>query len=90
MTAKEITNDVKAEVNKQLERLGTLRDEVKLHLHLASLDVKQEWNDKLEPRIHQAQETALDASEASKTAVHELVSHLEGFVAKLRPGSQKS
>lgn len=90
MTAKEISDDVKAEVSKQLERLGTLRDEVKLHLHLASLDAKQEWNDKLEPRIHQVQATASEATEASKTAVHDLVAHLEGFVAKLRPGSAKS
>ena len=90
MTAKEITNDVKAEVTKQLERLGTLRDEVKLHLHLASLDVKQEWNDKLEPRIHQVQETAMDASDASKNAVHDLVAHVEGFVSKLRPSTPKS
>lgn len=90
MTAKELSNDVKIEVTKQLERLGTLRDEVKLHLHLASLDAKQEWNDKLEPRIHQVQTTAIDATEASKSAVHDLVTHLEGFVSKLRPGSAKS
>ncbi len=90
MTAKEITNDVKAEVTKQLERLGTLRDEVKLHIHLASLDAKQEWNDKLEPRIHQVQESAHDASDASKAAVHDLVTHIEAFVSKLRPGNSKA
>lgn len=90
MTAKELSNDVKTEITKQLERLGTLRDEVKLHLHLASLDVKQEWDDKLEPRIHQVQEAASEATEASKSAVHDLVAHLEGFVTKLRPGSAKS
>jgi hypothetical protein len=34
------------------ETLGMLRDEVKLHLHLASLDVKKTWDTKLEPRIN--------------------------------------
>jgi hypothetical protein len=34
------------------ETLGMLRDEAKLHLHLASLDVKKTWETKLEPRIN--------------------------------------
>lgn len=80
--------NAKDEVQKQIDRLGTLRDEVKLHLHLASLDAKQEWDDKLEPRINEvqtaAQNAAHTASEASHKAVHELVAHVEGFVAKLR------
>ncbi len=80
------TNDIKAEVTKNLEKLGTLRDEVKLHLHLASLDAKQEWDEKLEPRISEIQTTAHQISDASRTAVHELVERVEGFVSKLRGG----
>ena len=84
MDAKGITEDVKNEVTKGLEKLGTLRDEVKLHLHLASLDAKQEWDEKLEPRINEVQTTAHQVSDASRAAVHDLVSRVEGFYTKLR------
>ena len=84
MDAKSITNDVKNEVTKGIEKLAMLRDEVKLHIHLASLDAKQEWNDKLEPRISEVSASAHSATDASKAAVHDLVTKVEGFYAKLR------
>jgi hypothetical protein len=84
MDAKTITDDVKNEVSKGIEKLTMLRDEVKLHIHLASLDAKQEWNDKLEPRINEVSNSAQAATDASKAAVHELVTKVEGFYAKLR------
>ena len=66
----------------------TLRDEVKLHLHLASLDAKQEWDEKLEPRINEVQSSAQQVSDASREVVTDLVKRVEGFYAKLRgPGS---
>jgi methyl coenzyme M reductase subunit C-like uncharacterized protein (methanogenesis marker protein 7) len=83
MDTKAISNDVKAEVSRQLEKLDQLRDEVKLHLHLASLDAKQEW-DKLDPKIAELQGTAQHLSDASKSAVQELVTKVEAFVTKLR------
>jgi hypothetical protein len=84
MDAKTLTNDVKNEVSKGIEKLTMLRDEVKLHIHLASLDAKQEWNDKLEPRINEVSTSAHNATDASKAAVHDLVTKVEGFYAKLR------
>lgn len=90
MEAKGIREDVKSEVTKGLERLGTLRDEVKLHLHLASLDAKQEWNEKLEPRITEVQSSAHHVSDASRVAVADLVKRVERFYAKLRGTSSPS
>lgn len=84
MNADKISTDVKAELTKGLEKLTMLRDEAKLHLHLATLDAKQEWNDKLEPGINDLQTKAAELGESSKTAVHELVERVEGFVSKLR------
>ena len=84
MNAKEITDDVKAEVSKQIEKLTMLRDEAKLHLHLATLEAKQEWDEKLEPKINEVQSAAHQVSDASKSAVHDLVTRVEGFVSKLR------
>ena len=84
MNADKIATDVKAELSKGLEKLTMLRDEAKLHLHLASLDAKQEWDDKLEPGINDIQTKASELTESSKAAVHELVERVEGFVTKLR------
>jgi cob(I)alamin adenosyltransferase len=84
MDAKEITADVKNEVSKNLEKLATLRDEAKLHIHLATLDAKQEWAEKLEPRINELQDTAHQLSETSKEKVYDVVKTVEDFVARLR------
>lgn len=77
-------NDVKTELNKGIEKLATLRDEAKLHIHLASLDAKQEWNDKLEPSINDLQTKANDLGDTGKIVVLEMVDKVEAFVAKLR------
>lgn len=84
MDAKGITNDVKTEITKALEKLMMLRDEAKLHLHLATLDAKQEWSEKLEPHIDEMQRSAQQFTDSSRTAVHDLVGRVEGFVSKLR------
>lgn len=84
MDAEKLTNDVKIEVTKGLDKLKMLRDEAKLHLHLATLDAKQEWNDNLEPKIDELQTKAAELGDSSKAAIHELVERVEGFVSKLR------
>ena len=89
MSVNETVDDVKTEVTKRLARLATLRDEARLHLHLATLDAKKEWSDKLEPRIDELQRTAHQLTDGSRSAVQELLGTVEGFVAKLRPGAKK-
>ena len=44
--------DLKQELNKFAEGLEQLRDEVKLQIHLANLESKQEW-DKAENQLEQ-------------------------------------
>jgi len=44
--------DIKRELNKFAEGVEQLRDEVKVQLHLASLESKQEW-DKAEKELDQ-------------------------------------
>jgi hypothetical protein len=90
MDTKTLKDDVKTELNKGVARLGTLRDEVKLHLHLASLDAKQEWDEKLEPRINELQSSAHEMSDASREAVVDLVKRVEGFYTKLSGTSSPS
>ncbi len=44
------TTELKDELQKGLEHLKSLRDEVRVRLHLAGMDAKDEWN-KLEPHL---------------------------------------
>ena len=76
--------EIKSEVTKGLEKLGTLRDEVKLHLHLATLDAKTEWNEKLEPRIDEALQSAQQLTHGSSTVIQDVLGRVEAFLEKLR------
>lgn len=73
--------------NENLVKLATLRDEIKLHIHLAAMDIKQEWNDKLEPKVLEAEQSARELTDASKHAVQDLVGKLEAFVKRVRPNA---
>jgi hypothetical protein len=68
--------ELKDEVKKGLEHLRTLRDEVRVRLHLAGMEAKQEWN-KLEPHLLDVEQAAREASEASRRAVAEAVESLK-------------
>lgn len=70
-------------VAKQIEKIEALADEVRLKLHLASLDVKQEWDEKLAPRL-------LELRQAPAEKLHEIASLLETYAARLGGGSGKS
>lgn len=69
--------DVKEDVTQALSKIATLRDEVRLHLHLASLDAKKEWDEVLEPRV-------LELQEGAKDKATDVAGKLEAFVARLR------
>jgi hypothetical protein len=76
------TNELKMELKKSLSDLQTLRDEVRVRLHLASMDLKDQWN-KLEPYLADVEQKASDVSEASRTLIGEAVKRLEKFRASL-------
>jgi hypothetical protein len=77
------TNELKNELKKSLSHLQTLRDEVRVRLHLASMDLKDQWN-KLEPHLADVEKKAADASEASKSLISDAVKKLEKFRASLQ------
>ena len=77
--------DVKHDINKGLEKIGTLKDEVKLHLHLASLDAKKEWDEKLEPQVAKLDELKNKITESSGSLLRDIERKLEEFLARIRP-----
>ena len=70
------TTDLKDELKKGLDHLQTLRDEVRVRLHLARLEVKDEWN-KLEPHLFEVEQAAKEVSESSHRAVSDAVARLK-------------
>jgi hypothetical protein len=77
------TPDLKAEMMKSLELLRTLRDEVRVQMHLGGLEAKRRWSE-LEPRLEQVEQAARDVTEASRVAVGEAVKSLKELRDSLR------
>ena len=78
------THLIRDDIQKAVSRIQWLRDEVKVRLHLASLDARQEWDEKLSPRIFEVEQMAKHVSEQAREAVHDLVEKLETFLSRLR------
>lgn len=77
------TTDIKAEVEKNFNKLVGLRDDVKVRLHLASLDAKQEWDDKIAPYVLDAETAAKNIGETSKAKIDDAIAKVEHFLGKL-------
>jgi len=69
------TSELKNEYQRSLELMRTLRDEVRLKLHLAGMDAKDEWR-KLEPRLAEVEKAGTEFTEATCKAASELVQRL--------------
>ncbi len=82
-TVDNLKTDLKNEVHKNLERLQTLRDEVRVKLHLAGMEAKDRWNE-LEPHLADAERTAQQIGEVSRDALAQAVEKLEAFRASLK------
>jgi hypothetical protein len=82
----ETTTELKTELKKSLGRLQTLRDEVRVKIHLASMSLKEQWK-KLEPRLEEVEKAAQDISETSRTAVVDALKRLEKLRDSLRGNS---
>jgi CBS domain-containing protein len=70
--------NLKKELQKSLEKLMALRDEVRVRLHLGSLELKDQWR-QLEPHLGDVERKASDLTEASRAALHDAVKRLETF-----------
>jgi hypothetical protein len=68
--------ELKDDLKRGLEHLRSLADEVRVRLHLGSMEAKNEWN-RLEPHLHEVERTAREATEASRRAVAEAVESLK-------------
>lgn len=69
---------VKHQIKKSLESLTTLRDEIRVQLHLANMDAKTAWS-KLEPEVEEANKMAEDATAISQKAIEDIIGKFRTF-----------
>lgn len=71
--------DLKSELEKSASALRTLRDEIRVQLHLGRLDARGEW-ERLAPRLEATLERAQsDLSEATRKAVDDVTEAAKRF-----------
>jgi DNA-directed RNA polymerase alpha subunit len=63
---------IKQEVDKAVAQLRTMRDEIKLQLHLAGMDAQEAWK-KLEPSLGELEQKMGQVNEATKSKAQELL-----------------
>lgn len=77
------TDEMKADLQKSLESLQTLRDEIRLHIHLAGMDAKDVWT-KLEPALLEAERMAGEVTESSRATLADLLQRAKDLRASLQ------
>jgi hypothetical protein len=76
------TTDLRAEIMKLRQSLETLRDEVRVRIHLGAMDAKDAWK-KIETQIAAAEDAAEHASESSREALKKALQAVKQFRASL-------
>lgn len=77
------TEEVRQQIRNAIERARTLRDEIRVDVHLAGLDARTKWQ-ALEPKLADAERLAREVSETSRHAVEEIAKSFADFRASLR------
>ena len=74
-----IPSELKNDLKKSLELVSQLKDEIRVKMHLAGMDAKDQWN-RLEPRIRDVEaeigRAAGDVSDASREALRDLITKM--------------
>jgi hypothetical protein len=77
-----------------LDELRTLRDEVRLKLHLAGKDVKDQWESTFEPRIekleHQVRTATDNTVDTLRDAIDQARDSFKGFRDRLTGNSNNN
>lgn len=73
------TSPIQRQIKDSLQNLSALRDEVRLQLHLAGMDAKQNWEEILEPQIESANALAEEATAISQKALEDIVARVKAF-----------
>jgi hypothetical protein len=79
MNTNEAAANTKKELNEVMSKLYTLRDEIRVKMHLASMDAKDRWS-AIEDQVERIERAATEqAAVATRAAVTEAIKKLIKF-----------
>ncbi len=81
-TMSDTSDQLKRDIKGGLDDLATLRDEIRLKVHLAGMEIKDEWR-KLEPQLLEVEQAAAKVTEATREALHDAVAKLKKLRDKM-------
>ena len=79
----EATEKLKYQIKDALQTAKTLRDGIRVELHLASLDAQEKWKE-LEPRLGDAERFGDEISETARAAASRVASSFQEFKSALK------
>jgi septation ring formation regulator EzrA len=79
---------LKEDVEKAMAQLRTIRDEIRLQLHLAGKDAQQAWK-KLEPSLGDLEQKMGQVSDATKAKAQELLKRFSEMRDRLKQPPKK-
>jgi small-conductance mechanosensitive channel len=79
---------IKQEVDKAVAQLRTIRDEIRLQLHLAGKDVQEAWR-KLEPSLGDLEQKMGQVTDATKSKAQELLKRFNDMRDRLKQPPKK-
>jgi chromosome segregation ATPase len=79
---------LKEDVEKAMAQLRTIRDEIRLQLHLAGKDAQQAWQ-KLEPSLGDLEQKMGQVSDATKAKAQELLKRFSEMRDRLKQPPKK-
>ena len=71
------------EIDKAVAQLRKLRDEIRVHVHLATLDAQEAWK-KLEPNLSELEQKVNQVSEATKSKAQEMLKRFSELRDKVK------
>jgi hypothetical protein len=78
----------KGEAREIIRELQTMRDEIRVKIHLAGMDAKDAWHERLEPRLRELEgrleETSELAAQELRAAAQELRTHFRKIRDEIR------
>lgn len=78
------------QIEKTMEDLRQTRDEIRLQLHLASMDARTRWNEEFEPAFVEAERVAAEVSDTAFEALQKIAKRVRAFRESMRATQRDS
>lgn len=83
MGTKTTTQELEKNIDEMISELESLGEEINLKVKLASMDMRDTWRTKLEPKLFEARVHAKEAKDEAKKAVAGTLKAFKEFAAVL-------